>query len=72
MNDEGIGIGLSEQESGDAIMCTGFFYLSLLQKGGTGFMYTLSGLPDIEKRAFYGVLMRSRCVKLFLSNKTTS
>jgi hypothetical protein len=52
MNDEGIGIGVWEQESGDAIMCMGFFYLSSLQNGGTGFMYTFSGLPDIEKRAF--------------------
>ena len=51
MNDEGIGIGVWEQESGDAIMCMGFFYLSPLQNGGTGFMYTFSGLPDIEKRA---------------------
>jgi len=52
MNDEGIGIGVWERESGDAIMCMGFFYLSSLQKGGTNFMYTFSGLPDIEKRAF--------------------
>jgi hypothetical protein len=48
MNDEGIGIGVWERESGDAIMCM----FLLLQKGGTNFMYTFSGLPDIEKRAF--------------------
>jgi hypothetical protein len=69
MNDEGIGIGVWERESGDAIMCIGFFYCRRVVQTSCIHFLACQTLKSVH---FRGVVMRLRCVKLFLSNRTTS
>jgi hypothetical protein len=45
------------QESGDKVMSMVFFSF-IVAKDCTGFMHAFPGLPDIEKRELYGLVMR--------------